>query len=148
MNTPEINMIRKIAEEYLKIPVIFANQNYPRPHGNHIVIYLIDEKPVGFSEQDGNSFNKQFSIELCFDCVGENPYPIANTLTMLWELPTVREELGKNNVAWNKSFPLKNTTILFDQKYQQRLTFEASFSINKTITDKLEYIDEVTYGIN
>ena len=153
--SPEIHTILKVVQTYLEIDVIYANQDYERPRGDYVALYLIDEKPIGFSQNslsdDGKvlTLKKMFELQICFDCVGKNPYSFASLLTTMWELPSIHDALVSHGIAWHKSSPLRNTTILMDEKYQQRLTLECSFYIDKTLTEKINFIEKVKInGIN
>lgn len=153
--SPEIKSILKVVQTYLKIDVIYANQDYERPRCDYVAMYLIDEKPIGFSQNtmscDGKvlTLKKMFELQICFDCIGKNPYSFASSLTTIWELPSIHDSLMVHGIAWHKSSPLRNTTVLMDERYQQRLTQEVSFYIDKTITEKINFIEKVKInGIN
>lgn len=153
--SPQIQAILKIVKSYLKVEVIYANQDYERPKNDYIVMYLMDEKPIGYAQNkisdDGKllTLKKMFELQINFDCIGKNPYLFASQLSIMWELPSIQESLDDSGISWHKSSPLRNTTILLDEKYLQRLSFEASFYIDKTITEEINFIEKVAInGIN
>ena len=148
INSPEMTAILKVVQKYTKTPVIFSNQDADRPISDYISMYLIDEMPIGYAEQIGDTLIKQFDLQVCFDCIGKNPYQLSNNLSMIWEIPNVQAELKVNSIAWHKSYNIKNTTILYDEKYQNRLTQEVSFYINKSTKIEIETIERVNYGFN
>ena len=153
--SPEIQTILNVVKKYLNKEVIFGYPDYERPNGDYVVMYLIDEKPIGYAQNnmsiDGKiiTLKKMFDIQICFDCIGKNPYSFASYLTTMWELPSIHDALMEKGISWHKSYSTRNTTMLLDEKYQQRLTFEANFYIDKTITESINFIEKVNInGIN
>ncbi len=153
--SPELKIILKVVKSYLNKEVFFGYPNSERPRYDYVVMYLIDEKTIGFGQKnisdDGKTLTlkKMFDLQVCFDCIGKNPYSFASQLTTMWELPSIYEELIENGIAWHKSSSMRNTTILLDENYQQRLNFEAHFYIEKTATESTYFIEKVELnGIN
>lgn len=151
----EIKTILKTVKEFLKVDVIYANQDHMRPCNDYINVYLIDEKQLGFAENnisvDGkiNTIRKQYDVQLSFDCIGTNPYELASKLSLMFELSSIHNKLIANGIAWHKSHSIKNTTTFLDSKYLSRLTFEADFYINKTLEEDITFIEKVNFnGIN
>ena len=150
----EMVIISNIMRNYLKIPVVFAEQDSIKPKGSYISIYMIDENPVGRSKKtiDDKGMAKyiqMYDLELCFDCIGKNANELAKKSSNMWPLESIQQNLKENKLSWRKSLRLKNTSSIYDENYIPRVTFEAYFYIKNEEFEQQYTIEKVKInGIN
>ena len=151
-----MEQIRSLAQEQIAIPVIFGYQDKQRPKEAYAVLSFLDEQQIGLMESfsiDETTGQRQSRITTCltlsFDVIAENPYEKSSQLASMWSLSSIQDQLLANGISFKKSTTLKNTTIILDEKWTSRISFESCFYITHLFTETQQFIEEVKInGIN
>lgn len=149
-----MQIILKIVNRYLNVPVIIAEQDKQRPKCDFVSMYFIGLNSVGRNEKITDKcglmkFGQKYNLEICFDCIGKNAYEIALKIANMWPLTCVQEELKNANISWHKNLSPRNTSDVFGEMYVSRVSLESLFYIEMHTYEQQYIIEKVNLdGLN
>lgn len=130
-------------------PVLYYNQDAPRPSKPYITLFLRDFIQIGWDyvpkpDALGDAEiigNREFTLQI--ESYGTNSMQVLENLRSALQNPNVLDTLRANNIVFVNQFPINDTTILLDTQYEERATMDVLFRIANTIEPNIGLIEIV-----
>jgi len=130
-------------------PVIFANENSPRPALPYVTLYLTSLVQIGedWTPKPDNAGgaemvgDREFTLQI--QCYGGDPITILENVRSSLQKQSVLDTLRANGIVFVNHFPISDVTQLLDTEYEARGTMDVLFRIAQLNTDDLGKIETV-----
>jgi len=140
-STVKTNIYSWVTSILPSIPVIFYQQNSPRPDLPYITLYLTSLIQVGqdFVPRPDNTGNlsiigdREFTIQI--QCYGGDPITTLENLRSSLQKETVLDTLRANKIVYVNQFPINDISALLDTLWEPRATMDILFRIAQSETD-------------
>lgn len=136
----DIGIIKKTLYDWASnaitpIPVIFYQQNAPRPALPYVTLYLqswvsIGKDYQGLANNQGISEifgNREFTLQV--QCYGGEPFNTLETLKMSVSKINTLNFLSQNGIAFVRNFSIIDVTSLLDTEFEPRASLDFVFRV-------------------
>lgn len=131
------------------MPVIYLNNNSPRPTVPYVTLYISSfveigwdylQQPLSTTTGIGNlTGDREFTLQV--QAYGGDPITILETLRTSLQLPSVLASLRSSGLVRVNWFPIADITELVDSRFEQRATMDVLFRVAQTTTDNVGNIN-------
>lgn len=132
------------------IPVIFSNQNSPRPSTPYVSLLInsfvqigndYSPRPTDSTSEIDLAGDREFTLEV--QVFGGSHLQILENLRSSLQKETVLNELRSKGVVFVLQNPITDISAVFDTRFEQRATMDILFRISQTIEDDHGAIETV-----
>lgn len=130
-------------------PVIFANENSPRPALPYMTLFLNSlvqigddyvPRPDGVGDLDLVG-DREFTLQV--QCFGGDPITLLENMRTSLQKETVLATLRANGIVFVQHNPITDITALLDTEFEPRASMDILFRIAQTDTDNHGLIETV-----
>lgn len=142
------------------MPVIYLNNNAPRPTVDYVTLYLSSMVQIGRDyTQDPTSSTSGSSVmvgdrEFTLNIQAYSSYPTGDPFTILENLRTslqtqpVLASLRANGLVYVNWFPITDLSVLVDSRFEQRASMDTLWRVAQQYTDTVGNINTVNVQEN
>jgi hypothetical protein len=131
------------------VPVIFYNENSPRPSLPYVTLYLQSLVQIGsdYTAPPDNTGDAEMvgdrEFTLQFQSYGGDPITLLENVRTSLQKQTVLDTLRANGIVFVNHFPINDITALLDTEFEARASMDILFRIAQTDEDVSGNIETV-----